>query len=147
MTETVKLSIQEGYSPYTLSRATEQSAGIDLRSADNVIIPPGGTRVVDTGWNVSIPEGTVGLVCSRSGLAAKHGVFVLNAPGIIDSDYEGPMKVILHNSGPMPAMLEAGHRIAQLVIVPVLMPEVEVVEKIEPRSERGQGGFGSTGVI
>lgn len=127
-----------------LERATEGSAGYDLRAAHRGIVEPSEVLTVGTGVHVAIPEGYVGMVCSRSGLAAKHGVHVLNAPGIIDSDYRGEVKVLLRNTGRDAYFIEEGDRIAQLVIVPCITPEVEYVESL-PATARGAGGLGSTG--
>lgn len=127
------------------SYASEGDAGLDLRALEATVIAPGERQLVKTGIAVELREGTVGLVCSRSGLAYKHGVFVLNAPGIIDSGYRGDVGVILQNSGSEDFEIEAGDRIAQLVIqefVTVKLVEVDDVTE----SVRGEGGFGSTGV-
>lgn len=139
MNETLK--VVEGV---RLERATEGSAGYDLRAFYGCVIEPSETLAVDTGVHVAIPEGYVGMVCSRSGLAAKHGVHVLNAPGIIDSDYRGEIMVLLRNSGHSTHFIKEGDRIAQLVIVPCITPKVEYVESL-PATTRGAGGLGSTG--
>ena len=129
--------------------ATHGSAGLDLRADIGVdhslIINPGKTVKIPTGWRIGIPPYHVGLVCPRSGLAAKHGITVLNAPGVIDSDYTGEVQVLLHNTGDKPFIVMHGDRIAQLVVVPVsCYPSIEVSELAA--TVRGEGGFGSTGV-
>ncbi|MEO8277102.1 MAG: dUTP diphosphatase [Thermoanaerobaculia bacterium] len=129
--------------------ATPGSAGADLRAAvaDDVVIEVGERRLIPTGWSVEIPSGWEGQVRPRSGLAAKFGVTLLNAPGTIDSDYRGEIQVLLVHlgaPGSAPFVVRRGERIAQLVISPV--PAVRFVEAEElPGSERGSGGFGSTG--
>lgn len=100
--------------------------------------------MVPTGLAVAIPEGHAGLVVPRSGLAARHGIGIVNAPGLIDAGYRGEIKVLLVNHGDEPVSLEAGERIAQLVIVPVALADFVAVDEL-PESVRGDGGFGSTG--
>ena len=120
-------------------------AGMDLCAAESVLLAPGARSLVRTGLSMALPPGTEGQVRPRSGLAAKHGVTVLNAPGTIDEGYRGELKVILVNHGDAPFAVEPGMRIAQLVVAPVL--RVEVAEAAElSGTERGTGGFGSTGV-
>lgn len=129
-----------------LARAHTHDAGFDLVAAVEMALFSGQQRIVPTNIAVAIPEGHVGLVCSRSGLAAKHGVFVMNAPGIIDAGYRGEVGVILWNSQPTPFQVHRGDRIAQLVVVPVYMGPAEYVERLPGSGdERGAGGFGSTG--
>ena len=109
------------------------------------MIPAGGRALVDTGLALALPPGTVGMVCPRSGLAARHGVTVLNGPGIVDAGYRGPVKVSLHNTDPTePFVLHVGDRIAQLVVVPFLAPVLQEVADLE-ETDRAQGGFGSSG--
>jgi dUTP diphosphatase len=119
-------------------------AGLDLAACDRVELGPGERALVGTGLAVAIPDGYAGFVQPRSGLAAEHGVTVLNTPGLIDSGYRGEVRVILHNSDPAtPFVVEPGMRIAQLVVVP--LAEVEPIEVDElPASERGVRGFGSS---
>jgi dUTP pyrophosphatase len=119
-------------------------AGLDLAACDRVEIGAGERALVGTGLAVAIPEGYAGFVQPRSGLAAEHGVTVLNTPGLIDSGYRGEVRVILHNSDPAtPFVVEPGMRIAQLVVVP--LAEIEAIEVDElPASERGVRGFGSS---
>lgn len=123
---------------------TEGSAGLDLPAAEEVTIPPGAWRLVGTGLALEIPRGFEGQVRPRSGLAAKFGVTVLNAPGTIDSDYRGEVKVILVNHGPEPFAIRPGDRIAQLVLAPCVQAELELATSLEG-SARGEGGFGHTG--
>ena len=119
-------------------------AGLDLAACDRVEIGAGKRALVGTGLAVAIPDGYAGFVQPRSGLAAEHGVTVLNTPGLIDSGYRGEVRVILHNSDPAtPFVVEPGMRIAQLVVVP--LAEIEPMEVDElPASERGVRGFGSS---
>lgn len=132
----------------TLPRyATEGAAGLDLAAALDapVEIPPGDRAIVGTGIAIHLPRETEGQVRPRSGLAARHGVTVLNSPGTIDEDYRGEVKVILINHGAEPFRIESGDRIAQLVVQPVLRVAVEETTEEAPATERGTGGFGSTG--
>ena len=126
-------------------QAYDADAGLDLASCERVEIPPGGRAVVGTGIAVAIPEGYAGLVVPRSGLAARHGLGKVNAPGLIDPGYRGEVKVILLNTDRAATfVVEPGMRIAQLVIVE--LPSVELVEVEElPPSARGEGGLGSSG--
>jgi dUTP pyrophosphatase len=125
-------------------RAHAGDAGIDLRAAESVRIPAEGWASVATGVAVAIPDGHVGLVSPRSGLAARHGIGVANGPGIVDAGYRGELRVILINHGPEAVTIERGERIAQLVVVPMMEIEFEEVDEL-PESPRGDGGFGSTG--
>ncbi len=127
------------------SYITDGSSGLDLRSAEDVVIPPGEWRAVSTGIRISLPSGYEAQVRPRSGLALKHGVTVLNAPGTIDSDYRGIIKVILINHGKKAFWIRRGDRIAQMVITRVEQVEVEEVEILDETS-RGEGGFGHTGL-
>jgi dUTP pyrophosphatase len=126
------------------SYQTEGSAGLDLASSEALVIPPGERRLVGTGLALEIPPGYEGQVRPRSGLAAKHGITVLNAPGTIDSDYRGEVKVILANLGGEPFKIEVGDRIAQLIVAPYTRVELELVTSLEA-TQRGDGGFGHTG--
>lgn len=101
--------------------------------------------MIPTGIAVAIPEGHAGLVAPRSGLAARHGISVVNGPGVIDAGYRGEINVILINHGTVPLELSRGDRIAQLVVVPVVLPELVEVDEL-PESTRGAGGFGSSGL-
>lgn len=127
-------------------QATAGAAGFDL-CADldaPVTLPPGAITLIPTGLAMALPPQHEGQVRPRSGLAAKHGVTVLNAPGTIDEDYRGEVKVILINHGPLPFVVEHGMRIAQLVVARVASVEVQVVASLN-ETARGAGGFGSTG--
>lgn len=123
---------------------TPGSAGLDLRADEPFTLAAGERRLVPTGLAVEIPPGHEGQVRARSGLAVRHGVALVNAPGTIDSDYRGEVKVILVNLGQDAVSFARGDRIAQLVIAPVARVEVELVEDLAG-SRRGSGGFGSTG--
>jgi dUTP pyrophosphatase len=128
------------------ARASEGAAGLDL-SADvevPVVIAPGKTALVPTGIAIALPPGHEGQVRPRSGLAAKHGVTVLNSPGTIDEDYRGELKVILVNHGPAAFTVAQGDRIAQLVVAKVERPAIVEVATLDDTA-RGEGGFGSTG--
>ncbi|WP_154794339.1 dUTP diphosphatase [Occultella kanbiaonis] len=120
-------------------------AGLDLRAAEPVTLPPGGRATVPTGIAIALPRGYAAFVHPRSGLAAKHGITTLNAPGTVDAGYRGEIKVILVNTDPeTEARLERGDRIAQLVIQQVASAAFVEVEHL-PGSDRGDGGLGSTG--
>jgi dUTP pyrophosphatase len=126
-------------------RAHEGDAGLDLHALDGFTLKPGERAVISTGIAIALPSGTVGLVVPRSGLAAKHGLSVVNAPGIIDEGYRGEICVILLNTDASDAIeVAAGDRIAQLVIQRVESPAVVEVDEL-PETARGEGGFGSTG--
>jgi dUTP pyrophosphatase len=125
------------------TRAYEGDAGIDLAACDRVELGPGERALVSTGVAVAIPEGYAGYVQPRSGLAAEHGISIVNTPGLVDSGYRGELKVNLLNTDREPFVVEPGMRIAQLVVLPV--PAVRLVEVDElPESERGARGFGSS---
>ncbi len=126
------------------ARAYAGDAGLDLAACERHRLGPGERAVVPTGLAVAIPEGYAGFVQPRSGLAAAHGIGVLNAPGLVDSGYRGELRVILVNTDrTTPFLVEPGMRVAQLVVLPV--PEVEPVEVEQlPESDRGVRGFGSS---
>ena len=127
------------------SKATEGSSGFDLSSSEDVILVPGCRAIVGTGLSFEMNAGLEIQIRSRSGLAAKHDVVVLNSPGTIDSDYRGEVKVILMNHGTQSLMVYAGDRIAQAVIC--YLPMVYLAEESDlSATDRGAGGFGSTGV-
>ena len=126
-------------------RAHCGDAGIDLHARDDTILAPGEWGMVPTGIAVAIPEGHAGLVAPRSGMAARYGISVVNGPGVVDAGYRGELKVILINHGSEPIELVRGDRIAQLLVVPIGIPELVEVEEL-PESSRGEGGFGSSGV-
>lgn len=126
-------------------RAHPDDAGLDLASAEELVIPAGGRALVDTGLALALPPGTVGMVCPRSGLAARHGITVLNGPGIVDAGYRGPVKVALHNTDLTESFtLQVGDRIAQLVVMPFLAPRLEEVADLD-ETVRAGAGFGSSG--
>jgi dUTP pyrophosphatase len=129
------------------SYRSARAAGLDLCAAlaESIVIPPGGRRLVPTGYALAIPDGFEGQVRPRSGLALNHGVTVLNAPGTIDSDYRGELLVVLVNHGDDDFVVRPGDRIAQLVVCPVARAELELVDVLDPTA-RGAGGYGSTGV-
>ncbi len=122
------------------------AAGADLYSAEDadVVIEPGETKFIGTGLAMEIPEGYVGLVYARSGLACKRGLAPANKVGVVDSDYRGEIKVALHNHGKEAQIVEKGERIAQMVIAPYLSVNYEEADELS-ETERGEGGFGSTG--
>lgn len=133
------------------SYASKGAAGADLRAnlsaedrADGLMLEPWERKVIPTGLRVAIPEGYEMQIRARSGLAVTHGVIVPNAPGTIDSDYRGPLGVILMNVGGKAFHIGHGTRIAQAVICPVMRGDYEVVQSLSP-TVRGSGGFGSTG--
>jgi dUTP pyrophosphatase len=127
------------------SRAYPGDAGLDLVAAETVVLGPGERAVVPTGVAVAIPDGYAGLVTPRSGLAAEHGLTVLNGPGLIDQGYRGELKAILLNTdASRPFVVEAGMRVAQLVIVAVASARLVEVEELAG-SARGAGGLGSSG--
>jgi dUTP pyrophosphatase len=126
------------------ARAYDGDAGLDLSACERVELAPGARAVVGTGIAVAIPDGHAGFVQPRSGLAAKHGITIVNSPGLVDAGYRGELKVVLLNTDrEQTFVVEPGMRIAQLVVLPVAMPRpVEVAEL--PASERGEKGFGSS---
>ena len=127
--------------------ATEDSAGMDLRAhlQEAVVLKPLERRLIPTGLHIALPKGYEAQVRPRSGLAYKHGLTVLNAPGTIDADYRGDIGVILINLSDQPFTVEPGERIAQLVVAPYTRAEFELVEDLDA-TVRGEGGFGHTGV-
>ena len=130
------------------SYQSAHAAGLDLVAAvpegEPVTLAPGARRLIPTGLAIALPDGFEAQVRPRSGLAAHHGVTVLNAPGTIDADYRGEIKVIMINLGPVPFTVTRGMRIAQLAIAPVVRASIAEVPELEPTA-RGSGGFGSTG--
>lgn len=120
-------------------------SGMDLFAVESAVIPVGGRKLIKTGISIQLLPATEAQVRPRSGLALKHGISVTNAPGTVDEGYRGEIGVILENRGEMPFGIEKGMKIAQLVIVPVLRPQIEVVKDLST-TQRGSGGFGSTGV-
>ncbi len=132
------------------SRATAESAGFDLSvcSEEPITIGAGETVMIHTGLAVVLPVGTAGMVYPRSGLSIKHGLGLANCVGVIDSDYRGELMVPLYNHSSEPFTVFGGDRIAQMVVTPVILPDVDEIPMGEslPESERGTGGFGSTGL-
>lgn len=124
--------------------ATEGAAGMDVLAAEDITLAPGQRHAVATGLALAIPQGYEIQVRPRSGLALKHGITVPNTPGTIDSDYRGELKVILINHGAEQFAIARGDRVAQLVLAPVTQAAWEEVEALDA-TERGAGGFGSTG--
>jgi dUTP pyrophosphatase len=125
--------------------ATAHAAGMDVVSAEEITLNPGDRHPVATGFALAIPEGYEIQVRPRSGLALKHGITLPNAPGTIDADYRGELKVLLINHGADPFPIKRGDRIAQLVVAPVQLASFVEVDMLDD-TVRGQGGFGSTGV-
>lgn len=136
---TVKVVLDEG--AILPTRGHREDAGLDLYTREFLMIKPGGSRTVDTGVHVQIPEGYVGMVKSKSGLNIKSGLL---SEGVIDCGYTGSIRVKLYNHSAVPAIINAGEKISQLVILPIITPDLEVVDALE-ETERGDGGFGSTG--
>lgn len=124
------------------TKASSGSAGYDLSSIENIIIDPGGKALIRTGLKIAIPENTYGRVAPRSGLAVRHGIDV--GAGVIDADYRGEVSVLLFNHGKDCYHVHAGSRIAQLILERILTPDVEEVDVLDA-TERGEGGFGSSG--
>ena len=129
------------------TKATRGSGAYDVYSTDELLLAPEGRYAFGTGLAMEVPEGFVALVCPRSGLAIKNGVTVLNAPGVVDSDYRGEVMVIMDNIGDEPVTISQYDRIAQMVVVHYPMsPELIPITNIDDhKTERGSGGFGSTG--
>ena len=144
MTVKVRRVGQRGPPLDAASLRDRRAAGLDLRADEPVTLAPGERRLVPTGLALEIPPGHEGQVRPRSGLAVRHGVGMVNAPGTIDWDYRGEVGVVLVNHGQAPVAFARGDRIAQLVIAPVAGAELALVEDLSD-SGRGAGGFGSTG--
>ena len=127
------------------TRAYDGDAGLDLSACERREIGPGERALIGTGIAVAIPDGHAGFVTPRSGLATRHGITIVNTPGLVDSGYRGELRVILHNTDRAePFLVEPGMRIAQLVVVAVPRSALREVDEL-PESERGAGGFGSSG--
>jgi dUTP pyrophosphatase len=128
-------------------RTRPGDAAYDLRTDESFVLEPGARHRASTGIAIALPEGMAGLVLPRSGLAAKHGITLLNAPGLIDPNYRGEVGVILHNAGSEPYEVLAGDRVAQLLLVPFAAPAVVEVPRLREAADalRGAGGFGSSG--
>lgn len=121
-------------------------AGADLKSIENVVLQPGARQLISTGVSIALPSGFAAFIVPRSGLAVKHGITIVNSPGTIDAGYRGEIKVCLLNTDQHEAfVIRPGDRIAQMIIMPVTKAEFVPVESL-PKSDRGTGGFGSTGV-
>ena len=133
--------LQQGAAP---GYATEGAAGLDLPAAEAKTLAAGAFGAVRTGYEIELPLGYEAQVRPRSGLAARHGVTVLNSPGTIDADYRGEIIVLLINHGQEPFEVRVGDRIAQMVIAPVCQAEIELVDRLSA-TDRGRGGFGHTG--
>lgn len=119
-------------------------AGLDLYAAEPATLAPGEAKLIGTGVAIELPPSTCGLIVPRSGWAARQGLTILNSPGILDQGYRGEVRVLLHNQGDETIWVDVHQRIAQLVVVPVVLATVEPVAKLS-ESERGDKGFGSTG--
>jgi dUTP pyrophosphatase len=142
MTETVEVLLHGAEAP---SYAHVGDAGADLVSTETLTLAPGQRATIGTGVSIALPAGYVALVVPRSGLAAKHGLTVVNTPGTVDAGYRGEIKVILLNTDATePYAVATGDRIAQLLVLPVARARFIPVERL-PGTERGDGGFGSTG--
>ena len=125
-------------------RTRPGDAGYDLRCVEPFALAPGERRLVPTGVAIALPTGVAGLVVPRSGLAIEHGISVVNGPGLVDPNYRGELRVILVNLGAERFEAAAGDRIAQLLLVPFVTPDLQLVDEL-PASERGANGFGSSG--
>lgn len=128
----------------TPKRAHPDDAGLDLHARYPLELEPGQRSTVDTGIAVAIPPGHAGLVVPRSGMASRDGIGVVNGPGLIDAGYRGEIRVVLVNLGDRRVSIARGDRIAQLLIVPIATPRIEIVGSLDT-TERGGGGFGSSG--
>ena len=126
--------------------ATDGAAAMDLHACLDapLTLAPGERKMVPSGIAVAIPDGHVGIIAIRSSMGAKHGINMANSIGVIDSDYRGPLSMCIVNLSDTPYTIEPGDRVAQLMILPVARPALKLVEEL-PQTERGQGGFGSTG--
>ena len=135
----VKLNYKDAIKP---SRGSDEAAGYDLYVYESGLLMPNETRLFDTGISIRVPEGTYGRIAPRSSVSKRS--ILVNA-GVIDRDYTGPVKVMLHNLSNDNFVIEKGNRIAQLIIEKISTPEVELVDELD-HTERGDGGFGSTGI-
>lgn len=127
------------------TKATEGAAGYDVSCVEDIMLSPGERKLVSTGLKIAVQEGFEVQVRPRSGLAAKHGVTVVNSPGTVDCDYRGPLGVILLNTGAGTFCAKAGERIAQLIVAPVVNANLVMVDEFSSTTARAEGGFGSTG--
>ncbi len=147
MTEAVEVRVRRlphGEGLPLPSYASGGAAGMDIASAEDVELAPGKRHAVATGFAMAVPEGFEVQIRPRSGLALRHGITVANAPGTVDSDYRGEIKVLLINLGSEPFAIARGDRVAQAVLAPVAAARLEEVDALD-ETERGAGGFGSTG--
>ena len=143
MTETVEVLLRAASAP---AYAHPGDAGADLGSSDEVVLAPGERATVGTGVSIALPDGFVAFVVPRSGLAAKHGITIVNSPGTVDAGYRGEIRVtVLNTDAEQPFSIEVGDRIAQLIIMPVARARFVPVTTL-PGSHRGESGFGSTGL-
>lgn len=142
--KTVKIKKLMPYSGVTPAYASYGASGMDLYACGNHIINPGKRELVHTAVALELPEDCVGLICSRSGLATKYGIIVLNSPGILDQDYRGEVGVLLFNTGDQAYEITPGDRIAQLIVLPCEQMHIVCVDALSDTA-RGSGGFGSTG--
>ncbi len=126
--------------------ASDGAAALDLHACLDapITILPNAQAVIPTGIAAAIPDGYVGVIAVRSSMGVRHSISLSNDIGVIDSDYRGPLGIGLRNNGSAPYTIQSGDRIAQLMVVPVLCPEIEIVEEL-PHTQRGENGFGSTG--
>lgn len=137
----MKMKITLGFDAKMPTRAFPTDAGLDLYARETQIVPARESAIFDTGVHIELPEGTVGMIKSKSGLNVKHG---LTSEGVIDVGYVGSLVVKIYNHSGHDYKVNAGDKISQLVIMPILTPELELVDSLED-TERGTGGFGSTG--
>lgn len=135
---------EPGYEVELPAYQTDGAAGMDVRAAESTMLAPGETRLVATGFSMSLPIGYEAQIRPRSGLAAKHQITILNAPGTIDADFRGEVKIILTNLGAQPFEIVHGDRIAQMVIAKVERAAIRIVDELD-ETGRGRGGFGHTG--
>ncbi|MCU1410396.1 MAG: dUTP diphosphatase [Rhodoglobus sp.] len=143
MVENVEVLIASGEVPVY---AHPGDAGADLHSAESLVLEPGARATVGTGVSIALPDGFVAFVVPRSGLAAKHGITIVNSPGTVDAGYRGEIRITLLNTDAgHPFPIEVGDRIAQLIVMPATRARFIPVETL-PGSHRGEAGFGSTGV-
>lgn len=136
----MKIKLDEG--AYKPTRAHEIDAGLDLYARENQIVPAKESAIFDTGVHIEIPVGYVGMIKSKSGLNVKHG---LSSEGVIDAGYTGSIVVKLYNHSGYDYTVQAGNKISQIVIMPIITPELEEVDELD-ETERGNNGFGSTGI-
>lgn len=136
----MKIKLDDG--SFCPTRAHEWDAGLDLYAMEEQIVPAKESAIFDTGVHIEIPRGYVGFLKSKSGLNVRHGI---TSEGVIDAGYTGSIVVKLYNNGGFDYKVERGDKISQLVLLPIITPEIELVEKLFGVTERGENGFGSTG--